>query len=173
MTIVEQIEHPSLAKLDRIDIKILIHLQQDSGVTNLELSESVALSPSACLQRVRRLEKAGIIKRYGAEVDWKRVHSQIRVFTRITLKSHGVADFQQFERYVRNHPEIVQCFALCGDADYLLQFVCKDMAAYQDSSDALISAGVAIANISSYAVMREIKTQPAMLKSDELIALAG
>jgi DNA-binding Lrp family transcriptional regulator len=150
----DTVESPDL---DRMDLKILSHLERDSSLTNAKLSEVIALSPSACLQRVRRLERLGIIRRYIAEIDWSRVRRQIRVFAQVTLKNHGLADFQEFERLARNHPDIVECYGLCGEADYILQFVCEDLASYQDASDTLLAAGIPIRNISSHAVIREIK----------------
>ena len=75
-----------MTRLDRIDIKILTQLERCGRITNYELSGIVGLSPSPCLQRVKRLEKAGLIKRYRADIDWKRIYGHVTVIVEVTLK---------------------------------------------------------------------------------------
>ena len=88
-------------RLDRLDLKILAALQLDGRMTNVKLAQAVGLSPTPCLQRVRRLEAAGYIKGYGAAIDLARLGPHIVVFTEITLRSHGREDFLRFERWCR------------------------------------------------------------------------
>jgi DNA-binding Lrp family transcriptional regulator len=146
-----------MTRLDRIDVKILAHLEKFGRITNYELSGVVGLSPSPCLQRVKRLEKAGLIKRYRAEIDWKRIYGHITVIVEVTLKHHVANQFHEFERLIARVPEVTQCYALCGGCDYALHFTCRDIESYQKISDDLLKGPIAIDKICSYVVMREVK----------------
>jgi len=148
-------------KIDRIDLRILTELQKSGRITNYKLSELVGMSPSPCHKRVKRLEKLGLIKGYRAQVYWSRLYPSITVFALASLKNHGVSDFQLFERYIRNHPEITGCFGMCGSHDYLLRFDCRDLAAYEAITSDLLAGEVPLSRFDSYVVLREIKDEPA------------
>ena len=87
-------------KLDHLDLKILAKLQTDARITNQELADAVGLSPSPCLQRVKRLERAGIISVYQAQIDLNKVCRHVDVIAAVTLNSHGLDDFNDFEKMV-------------------------------------------------------------------------
>ena len=87
-------------KLDQIDIKILASLQSDCNMTNVELADIVGLSPSPCLQRVKRLEKAGYIQTYRAVINLRKLTDYVTVFIEVTLADHRRADFQKFESQI-------------------------------------------------------------------------
>jgi DNA-binding Lrp family transcriptional regulator len=118
-------------KLDRIDIRILSSLQTNGRMTNTDLAAAVALSPSPCLARVKRLEKEGYILGYNAQIDLAKLGPVTTVFTEITLEDHHKMCFANFERNIKNIPEIAECHLISGGYDYLLKFQAQGVAAYQ------------------------------------------
>ena len=114
--------------LDRIDRRILAQLQADGRLTNQALAERVALSPSACLARVRRLEQAGVIEGYHARLDPFRVDVGMVLFAEITLAAHGSDALARFEAAIAAIPQIVEASHVSGDFDYLLKVVVRDLA---------------------------------------------
>jgi DNA-binding Lrp family transcriptional regulator len=143
--------------LDQIDLRILNRLQQDGRTTNQELAEAVGLSASPCLIRVRRLEKAGVIACYQAHIELSKVCRHVNVIAAVTLKSHGLEDFEIFEKTVLSMKFVVECTKISGPLDYLVHFICPDIAAYQMLSDELLKIGPQISNLSSYIVLKSIK----------------
>jgi len=147
-------------RLDPIDLKILATLQREGRITKLTLAERVNLSPTPCWTRLKRLEKAGYIKAYRAEIDLAKLGSATTVLVEVTLKQHRIEDFEIFERAVRQVPEIVECFATGGGIDYLLKVVTKDIDAYQRLIDELLTAGIGVDRYFTYVVTRSVKTTP-------------
>jgi Lrp/AsnC family transcriptional regulator of ectoine degradation len=145
-------------RLDTIDIKILATLQSEGRITKLALAEKVSLSPTPCWERLKRLEKAGFIKGYRAEIDLAKLGSVTTVLVEITLKQHRFEDFETFERSVKRIPEIVECYATGGGIDYLLKVVTLDIDAYQRLIDELLTAGIGIDRYFTYVVTRNVKT---------------
>lgn len=118
-------------KLDRIDRMLLEALQQDARLTTAELAELVSLSPSPCARRIRRLEQAGLITRYRAELDRVLLGLMVTLFVQVRLKEHQQDRVQEFENAVRNMPEVVQCHSVSGHFDYLLQVITADIDAFE------------------------------------------
>jgi len=145
------------AALDRIDRRILARLQAGARITNLELAAAVGLSPSACLQRVRRLEAAGVLGPYLAEIELDKVARSVTVIATVTLGSHRQRDFARFEAAVAAMPEIVDAFKVSGGFDYVLRFVCADMAAYHAASENLLKAGPNVAQLQSHVALQRVK----------------
>ncbi|MFT3690833.1 Lrp/AsnC family transcriptional regulator [Paenirhodobacter sp.] len=143
--------------LDQIDLKILERLQVDGRMTNQELADSVGLSPSPCLNRVRRMEKAGVISCFQARVELTKVCRHVDVIAAVTLRDHGLKDFKTFEDMVTEMRFVVECTKVSGPIDYLVRFICPDVAAYQMLSDELLRLGPKISNLSSYIVLRTVK----------------
>ena len=125
-------------KLDRIDINILSTLQSNGRITNADLADAVALSPSPCLTRVRRLEKEGYIIGYDAHVDLRTVVPLTNVFTEITLEDHHKACFTKFERNIQDVPEVLECHLVSGGYDYLLKFQTTSVAHYQSIMESIL-----------------------------------
>lgn len=146
-----------MTRLDRIDLRILSQLESHGRISNSQLSALVGLSPSPCLQRVKRLEDAGVIKRYRAEIDWNRICNYLSMVAKVTLKTHTASHVQAFEQLVGKMPEVSYCYALSGDINYIIHFICPNMASYEQAIERVTTAQVSIENISSYVVMREIK----------------
>ena len=110
-------------KLDRVDNQILAALQLDGRISNRDLAEKVHLSESACLRRMRALEEAGVIDRYAALVNQARVGLPGNVFVSITLNRQEQADLAAFEEAVKRVPEVMECYLMTGQQDYLLRVV--------------------------------------------------
>lgn len=117
--------------LDATDVAILDVLQGDGRVTNTDLADRVALSPSACLRRVRRLEDEGVIDRYVALVSAEAVGRSTSVFVEISLSSQREELLDEFEERIRATPEVMECHLMTGDADYLVKVQCSDVADYE------------------------------------------
>ena len=117
--------------LDRFDKRILEALQRDGRMSNVQLAARVSLSESACLRRVRALEESGIIDRYAALVSQPRVGLAGNVFVQIGLHREEESELSAFEEAVRNIPEVMECYLMTGEFDYLLRLVVADMADFE------------------------------------------
>lgn len=145
-----------LPKLDRIDINILAHLQQNSQITNIVLAEAVNLSASPCLARVRRLEKAGYIVSYNARLNLNKLVDHIVVFTEVTLEDHRRADFINFEAALKKCTELQECYLVSGGFDYLLKFITRNIFQYQQIMEGILSQDIGIAKYFSYIVIKTV-----------------
>lgn len=144
-------------KLDPLDLKILAALQDDGRITKLRLAEIVHLSPSACFERLRRLEQAGYVKSYHAEIDLNRVVQTTTALVEVTLDRHGAADFSRFEQAINETPEVVECYSIGGGIDYILKVVAVDIDHYQSVIDRLLAADVGISRYFTYFVTKLVK----------------
>jgi DNA-binding Lrp family transcriptional regulator len=118
-------------ELDRYDRAILRILQQDARITNALLAEKVNLSESACLRRVRALEESGIIESYCALLDQRKAGYPVNVFVTITLDRQRQSGLDAFENAVRKIPEVMECYLMTGEHDYLVRLVVKDLADFE------------------------------------------
>ena len=141
-------------KLDRIDINILAQLQRNGRITNIELAKSVALSPSPCLMRVKRLEEAGYITGYNARLDLKKLGEMITVFTEVTINDHHREDFIRFEANIRAIEEVIECHLVSGGYDYLLKFLTRGVAHYQSVIEDILERDIGVAKYFSYIVIK-------------------
>jgi len=119
-------------RLDRIDLSILDHLQREGRATTVELSEAVGLSPSPCHRRQKLLEDAGIISRYVALLDPDRVGLPVSVFVSVELLGQTQEHLNAFEAAVAGCSEVMECYVMTGESDYLLRVVAPDLAAYEE-----------------------------------------
>jgi DNA-binding Lrp family transcriptional regulator len=119
-------------ELDRIDRRILEILQQDGRITNQDLSERIALSPRACLDRVRRLERRGLIAGYMALIDTRKLGNLLTIVVEVTLKDQTQATHARFEQRARSCPEVIECFLVSGQCDYVLRLACRDLDHYRE-----------------------------------------
>ena len=140
-------------KLDRIDFKILSYLQERGRVTNVGLAGAVGLSTSPCLSRVKRLEKIGYIKSYGARIEFGMLGDYLMVFTEVTLTGHRSANFERFLERAQAVREIVECHHVTGGYDYILKVVARGVGHYHDIMESLLESGVGIGKYSSYIVL--------------------
>jgi len=116
--------------LDSRDKKILLLLQEDSNLTNADLADKVGLSPTPCLRRVRRLEDAGYIRSYKAEVDRQKLGYPVMAFVQIGLSKHVEGILDRFEQDIQKHPNVINCYLATGESDYLLQVIAEDLEDY-------------------------------------------
>jgi len=123
-------------ELDRIDRRILEILQLDGRITNQELSERVALSPRACLERVRRLERAGVISGYMALIEPRKLGGLLTVVVEVTLKDQTQATHARFEQRAKASAEVIECFLVSGQCDYVLRLACRDLDHYRELTNA-------------------------------------
>ena len=117
--------------LDKIDRRILMELQSDGRSANVALAERVGLTPSPCLRRGKRLEEEGVIRRYGAVIDAKQVGLGIACFISVTLERNVEQVLEVFEAAISERPEILECWPVTGEADFLLKVVTADLGAYE------------------------------------------
>jgi DNA-binding Lrp family transcriptional regulator len=143
--------------LDRIDRKILAALQAEGRLTNHALAERVALSPSACLARVKRLEQTGVIQGYHARLDPFMLEIGIVLFAEVTLKAHGAADLARFDAAVAELPQIVEATHVSGAFDYLLKAVVADLPEWTSISAQLTAEGAGADRINSHILLRKTK----------------
>jgi DNA-binding Lrp family transcriptional regulator len=145
-------------KLDRLDLRILTELQQDGRVTNQALSEKIGLSPRACLERVRRLEREAIISRYQAVIDVRKVQSGVFIIAQIALERQGRQQLAVVERRLRDTPEVIECFEVSGPFDYIAKIACRDLDAYQMLTDSWIDdPDMAVTRVVSNVVLRPLR----------------
>jgi len=118
--------------LDQMDLKILAELQADGRMTNQQLSETVGLSPSPCLRRLRQLEEGGVIDRYVAIVDPASVGLSVTAFVRVRLDRQGDKHLAIFEDAVADFVEVMECYLMSGDADYHLRVLVESLSAFEN-----------------------------------------
>ncbi len=119
-------------KLDSIDKKILEILQTNSNITNAQLAQEIGLSPAPTLERVKKLETAGVIKSYHAVIDIASVGMGVSTFVMVSLKGHNKDNIEKFMKAIRKIDEVVECHHVTGQADFILKIVAPDIPAYQN-----------------------------------------
>jgi Lrp/AsnC family leucine-responsive transcriptional regulator len=145
------------APLDRTDLALLAVLQDDGRISNAELAEKVKLSPSACLRRVQRLERDGVIAGYAAEIDATKVGLGLQAFVRVQLAKHDAAAIAEFSAKVNAWDEVVACHALTGDMDYLLQVAVEDLEHFSRLLLDRLLNDAGVADVNSSFVLRAVK----------------
>jgi DNA-binding Lrp family transcriptional regulator len=143
--------------LDRIDRAILAAVQKDGRITNQALAERVALSPSASLARLRRLERLGVIEGYHARLDPWALGPRLILFAEIWLKRHGRGDFARFEGAIASIDEIVEASYVSGTFDYLLKVAVPDMPAWTRLAEELVERDLGVDRIATHVLMRKPK----------------
>ena len=143
--------------LDRTDLRLLALLQRDGRASNADLATQVNLSPSACLRRIQRLESAGVVAGYAARLDPQALGLGLQAFVRVQLEKHGAPGIERFVRAVQDWDEVVACYALTGDMDYLLHVYVRDLEHFSRFLlDRLLDAS-GVADVNSSFVLRTVK----------------
>lgn len=137
-----------------LHITILVQLQKKGRISNVNLADAVGLSPSPCLQRVKRLETAGFITGYKAHVNLPEITNSITVFTELTLAGHRREDFMRFENVLREVDERIGCYLITGGYDYLLRFITRSIEHYQEVIESVLDAKVGVDKYFSYIVIK-------------------
>jgi Lrp/AsnC family leucine-responsive transcriptional regulator len=150
-------------KFDRYDRRILETLQEDGRISNQDLAESIGLSPSPCLRRVRTLEEAGVITGYRAHLDPIKLGLSLVALIYIAMDRHTPERFTNFERQISALPEVLECLLITGqDADYQVKVVVEDMQAYQELLLNKITRIEGVSGVHSSFVMRRVVDKTAL-----------
>ena len=144
-------------ELDRADRKILDALQKDGRISNVELAQRVNLSESACLRRVRALEASGLIERYVALLDQKQIGLTGTVFVHVALRREEQSELAAFEEAVQRIPEIMECYLMTGEFDYLLRVVVLDMADFERLHNEAITRLPGVSRVNSSIAIRTVR----------------
>lgn len=143
--------------LDEIDRRILTHLQEDARISNADLAREVGLSPSPCLRRLRELETSGVIRRHVSLLDPARVGLPLSVFVQVTLERQVESALDAFERTMLERPEVMECYLMTGDSDYLLRIVVADVTAYERFLKDHLTRVAGVASIKSSFALNQVK----------------
>ena len=144
-------------RLDRIDIKILQTLQANSRITNKQLAEKVALSPSACLARVKQLEGAGIITGYHAQIDAERVRPTLQMIAEIAVKQHRPEDLDAFDKALRKFPQVIEAARVSGPYDYVVRLIVADLREWRALADSILKLELGVEKMTTHVVVNEVK----------------
>ena len=144
-------------KLDERDRRILTLLQEDCRMSNADLAEAVGMSPSAFWRRVRALEDAGIIARYGAVVVPKAVGLSFEALVQVNLTRHAPEHLTEFIRAVESNPHVVECYATTGQADYHLRVLAPDLEAYNQFLERFLFRLAGVASAQTHVILKTIK----------------
>ena len=148
--------------IDAIDRQILENLQNDARMRNVELAEKVGLSPSPCLRRVGNLEETGVIRGYATLVDAEAVGLPVSVFVSVTLEKQIEKALEKFEKEIRARPEVMECYLMTGEADYLLRVVTADLSAYERFLIEHLTRIPGVASIKSSFALKQVAYRTAL-----------
>lgn len=156
--------------IDTTDVRILEELQTNARITNTDLASRVHLSPSPCLTRVRALEESGLISRYVTLLDPFELGLSVSVFIQITLERQVERALETFEEAVQDYPEVMECYLMTGDSDYLIRVVVPDVQAIERFIVNQLSKIPGVANIRSSLALKQVKYKTALpLPSGKLL----
>lgn len=148
--------------MDSTDTRILDTLQRDGRISNQALAEQVGISTAACWRRVRALEDAGVIAGYAALLDRKRINLELCAFVHITLSRHVRESTLSFEAAILQRPEVLECFATTGDADFILRVVTENIESLHTFLEESLFALPQISQVRSNIALRELKFETAL-----------
>jgi Lrp/AsnC family leucine-responsive transcriptional regulator len=148
--------------MDRTDIRILDTLQQDGRISNQALAIKVGISAAACWRRVRALEEEGVIASYAAILDRKRVNLDLCAFIHVSLSRHVRESTKSFEKAILERPEVLECFATTGDADFILRVVTASIETLDTFLEECLFALPQISQVRSHIALRELKFDTAL-----------
>lgn len=149
-------------KLTRTDLRLLAELQKDVTRNQSELAEIVGMSRTSCWRRIRDFEESGLLERQVALLNPKKAGFSIEVLLLVAMTEHTDENREEFERHVSLLPEVMECFSVSGDRDYLLQVVARDMESYNEFLNAQILRHDAVRSASSTFVLRRVKYSTAL-----------
>ncbi|MEO9944674.1 MAG: Lrp/AsnC ligand binding domain-containing protein [Paraglaciecola sp.] len=145
-------------ELDRIDHKILDMLQSNCRISNVELANQVNLSPTPCLERVKRLEKNGYIDKYVAHLNAKKLNAKLTAYMQVSVENSSTQALNQFNQQVRKLDEVIECSLVAGGFDYLLKIRVQDMETYRKFLGEKFADIKGVTQTFTYVVMEEIKS---------------
>lgn len=149
-------------RLDDFDLNLLDRLQKDARITNVALAEAVHLSPAPCLRRVRDLETSGVIRGYVTLLNPEEVGLDISAFIQVSLEKQIAAELKVFEDRIKSYPEVMECYLMTGDSDYLLRVVVPDLKAFQRFIVEHLACIPHVSNIRSSITLKQVKYKTAL-----------
>ena len=149
-------------KLDSIDLRILAELQADGALSNVALAKKVHLSPSPCLARVKALEAAGVISRYVALANASALGLGLNVFINISLKTQNKEALAEFEQRIAEHDEVMECYLMTGDSDYLIRVAVSDIGALEKFILEQLTPLAGIEKIRSSFALKQVRYKTAL-----------
>ncbi len=149
-------------KFDAMDRRLLQALQMNGRLSNVELSTRIHLSASQCQRRLKRLEEAGIIRRYVALLDNEKLGLGVMAMVNVTLEKHGQDPAGAFHQVIKEEPAILECWAVSGDSDYLLRVVAADLKSFSDFLMQRLLGLPMVAGVRSTILMQELKATTAL-----------
>jgi len=147
---------------DRLDRRILEVIQEDARISNAELAERVGLSPSPCWRRVRALQERGVIRKFVTLVEPEAIGLPVNVWVNVTLREQVEKRLEHFEEAIVRRPEVMECYLMTGESDYLLRVVVPDIAAYQRFVLDHLTRIEGIASIKSSFALKQVKYKTAL-----------
>ncbi|MEQ1908633.1 MAG: Lrp/AsnC family transcriptional regulator [Vicinamibacterales bacterium] len=154
--------HTTDPKLDDIDFAVLRNLQEHARISNVDLADRIGLSPAPCLRRVQSLERTGVIRKYVALLNPNAVARDVTVFVQISLDLQVGGRLETFERQIMKRQEVLECYLMTGDSDYLLRVVVPDVAAYERFLHEALTRIDGVVGIKSSFALREVKYSTAL-----------
>ena len=149
-------------QLDAIDRRILEHLQDNARISNVDLAARVGISASPCWRRVRELEESGVISNYATLIDAARVGLTVSVFVSVSLERQVERELEVFQKAIRERPEVMECYLMTGEADFLLRVVVPDLMAYERFLMDHLTRVPGIASIKSSFALKQVKYRTAL-----------
>ena len=160
-----------MTNLDRIDIAILERLQSNARITNVELARAVRLTASPCFNRVRALEESGVIRRHVTLLDTERLGLRLNVFIQVSLEKQREEALHKFEATIGTRPEVMECYLMTGDSDYLLRVLVRDIRELELFILNSLSKIPGISNIRSSIALKQVRYKTAVPLPVEGLAL--
>lgn len=159
-----------MSELDSIDIAILEQLQANARITNVELAREIHLTPSPCFNRVRALEESGVIRRHVTLLDTERLGLRLNVFIQVSLEKQREESLHKFEETIASRPEVMECYLMTGDSDYLLRVLVRDIRELEVFILNSLSKIPGISNIRSSIALKQVRYKTAVpLPPDGLV----
>ncbi len=149
-------------QLDAIDRRILEHLQDNARISNVDLAARVGISASPCWRRVRELEESGVISDYVTLIDAASVGLMVSVFVNVSLEKQVERQLEVFQNAIRERPEVMECYLMTGEADFLLRVVVPDLMAYERFLMDHLTRVPGIASIKSSFALKQVKYRTAL-----------
>lgn len=144
-------------KFDQIDRKILTILQASAKITNAQLSKEIGLSPAPTLERVKKLENAGILKSYHAKIDTDKIGLGVSTFVSVSLKGHNKDNIDNFLSEINKIDEVIECHHITGSGDFILKIIAKDIGSYQQLMLEKVSNITVVDNMESMVILSTFK----------------
>ena len=149
--------------VDQTDTAILSHLQNDASISNVKLAEKIGLSPAATLSRVKKLEQEGFISGYTAIINKEKLGYDLLCIVQVSLESHEVHLVQQFREEIQEMPQVLECFFLTGQSDYLLKVAVKNRQALEYFLVHVLTPASGVARLQTSVVLSEVKSRSTLL----------